>query len=309
MNTVYNEEESKKARIFQREKRQELQLIIERCNKIDFEYVKVPNERGKQAVFGSSKSRQNYFFAEDKTVNSFMRRCFKENFPDPVSYVKDVNKAEDEQTVNVKEQKLNAIFASKVPRFQEVLAMDASQGYRRKKKVQEVHETVKPIKAAFCSSSPRNLMITRDIIVDDIPSCSYIPYDSNKKFENINYSFGGKILILKAYDIVCSPKNIDSKCSVCECEPKNVYWKSSKTRSVLCRKCYNDKIFNIKNKSRGVVEKFKSLQIVERDFKKKRHCHFYHQHSGTRAAVLLLTPKEFMKRKQKENFLNTYMKY
>ena len=307
MNTVYNEEESKRARIFQREKRQELQLIIERCNKIDFEYVKVPNERGNQAVFGSSKSRQNYFFAEDKTVNSFMRRCFKENFPEPASYFKDDKKFDDEQIQNDKEQKLNAIFASKVPRFQDILAMDASQGYRRKKKVKEIQQTEKPTKAPFNSSSPRNLMITRDIVVDDIPSCSYIPFDSNKKYENIKYSFGGKILILNAYDIVCSPKNIDSKCSVCECEPKNVYWK--KSRSILCRKCYNDKIFNIKNKSRGVVEKFKSLQIVERDYKKKRHCHFFHQHSGTRAAVLLLTQKEFLKRKQKENFLNTFMKY
>lgn len=309
MNTVYNEEESKKARIFQREKRQELQLIIERCNKIDFEYVKVPYERGNQAVFGSSKSRENYLFAEDKTVNSFMRRCFKENFPEPVSYFKDDKKADDEQIVIVKEQKPNAIFASKVPRFQENLVMDASQGYRRKKKVQDVQQTEAAIKVPFCSSCPRNLMITRDIVVDDIPSCSYIPFDSNKKYDNIKYSFGGQILILKAYEIVCSPKNVDSKCSVCECEPKNVYWKNSKSRSVLCRKCYNDKIFNIKNKSRGVVEKFKSLQIVERDYKKKRHCHFYHQHSGTRAAVLLLTQKEFLKRKQRENFLNTFMKY
>lgn len=309
MNTVYNEEESKNARIFQREKRQELQLIIERCNKIDFEYVKVPNERGNQAVFGSSKSRQNYFFAENKTVNSYMRRCFKENFPEPVSFFKDDRKADEEQTENEKKLKLSAIFASKVPRFQDVLTMDASQGYRRKKKVQDIQQTEKPTKAPFCSSSPRNLMITRDIVVEDIPLCHFLPHDSNKKFENVKHSFGGKILILKAYDIVCSPKNIDSKCSVCECEAKNVYWKSSKSRSVLCRKCYKDKIFNIKNKSRGVVEKFKNLQIVERDYKKKRHCNFFHQHSGTRAAVLLLTQKEFLKRTQRENFLNTFMKF
>lgn len=309
MNTVYNEEESKRARIFQREKRQELQLIIERCNKIDFEYVKVPNKRGNQAVFGSSKSRKNYFFAEDKTVNSFMRRCFKENFPEPIPFFKDDRKSDNDQTENKKKMKLNAIFASKVPRFQDILAMDVSQGYRRKKKVQDIQQTGNLTRVPFCSSNPRNLKITRDIVVDDIPSYSFNSYVFKKNFENVKYSFGGKILILKAYDIVCSANNTDSKCSVCECEIKNVYWKSSKSRSVLCRKCYNNKIFNIKNKSRGVVERFKSLQIVERDYKKKRHCNFFHQHSGTKAAVLLLTQKEFLKRKQKENFLNTFMKY
>jgi hypothetical protein len=42
---MFDEEESKKFRILQREKRQELQLIIERCNEVDFDYVCVPSIR------------------------------------------------------------------------------------------------------------------------------------------------------------------------------------------------------------------------------------------------------------------------
>lgn len=42
---MFDEEDSKKLRIFQREKRQELQLIIERCLEVNFEYVCVPSIR------------------------------------------------------------------------------------------------------------------------------------------------------------------------------------------------------------------------------------------------------------------------
>jgi hypothetical protein len=51
---MFDEEESKKLRIFQREKRQELQLIIERCNEVNFQYVCLPTTRsGKYLIFDS----------------------------------------------------------------------------------------------------------------------------------------------------------------------------------------------------------------------------------------------------------------
>lgn len=306
MNNAYNEEESRRARIFQREKRQELQLIIDRCNQIDFDYVKVPSERTDNVVFGSSKPRKIHFFAEDKSVNSFMRRCFKEHFPERIEYVKDQKKSSDEQ-LNVVEQKPHAVFASKVPRFQEILSMDSSQIYRRRKKGLDVAKVEKINYAPFGSGCQRILMHTRDINLAVVPTCSYVP--SKKISPNIHYSFGGKITIDKAYDLICSPKVVDPKCVECECEPKNVYWKSSKTHKVLCRACYNKKLFDIKNKSRGVVDKYKILQSFQRDYKKKRLCNFFHQHNGTRAAVLLLTRREYARQKQKENFLNTIMKY
>lgn len=309
MNNVYNEEESKRARIFQREKRQELQLIIERCNQIQFEYVKVPSERTDNYVFGSSKPRRIYFFTEDKTVNSFMRRCFKEEFPERQEYITKEKKLTDDQTKTEIEIRPNAIFASKVPRFQENLLVLDSQVYRRKKKVQETQSVPKVNTAPFGSSCPKKLMVTRDIKITEVPMCSFIPRDSYKKCENIQYSFGGKVSFLKTYDIVCSPKILDSKCNECEGEPKNIYWKNIKTHAVLCRPCYNIKLFEIKNKSRGIVERHKKLEIFQHDFRKKRHCSFFHQHSGTKAAISILSKKDFSRQRKKENFLNTFMKY
>lgn len=103
--------------------------------------------------------------------------------------------------------------------------------------------------------------------------------------------------------------NLDVKCESCEEVPKNVYWKNQNTLVVLCRACYNQRIIDIKKKTRGIVEKLRTLQATENDFEKKRYCDFCHEHNKTTAAVRLLDPKEFKKRIHQENFLNTLFKY
>lgn len=292
-----NEEESKKKRIFQREKRQELQLIIERCNEIPFSYVKVPSLRHDNVVFGSSKPRSIHFFAENKTVNSFMRRCFKEHFSEP-SHVLSSNVKKSGETSEQAEQKLTHPFASKVPRFQEIIAMDSSQVYRRKKKVQEQTVTARVRHSAFglAMNGSRELMITRDIKNDQIPLGSYV---EKKERKNNNFP--------PAYEIVCS--TIDEKCDKCEDKISNVYWKNSRNNSILCRYCYNAKILQIKNKSKSAIERYRNLEIMEKNYKKKRNCSFVHEHNNTKAHVYTLTAKEFKKRMQRENFLNSVLNY
>jgi hypothetical protein len=120
------EEDSKKARIFQREKRQELQLIIERCNQIQFEYICKPQatikpleKNDKIIVFGSSTPRKINLFANDKSVNSYCRRFFKEHYanlyeePHPLVRNRE-NEAKNNSTVP---------FSSKVPRFLTLLSI------------------------------------------------------------------------------------------------------------------------------------------------------------------------------------------
>ncbi|KAG5681116.1 hypothetical protein PVAND_010576 [Polypedilum vanderplanki] len=295
------EEESKKNRVFQREKRLELQLIIEQCNKISFEYVKVPSERHDNVVFGSSKPRSIHFFADDKSVNSFMRRNFKEHFPEPSHIVTQTKKLYVDENIE-KEHKLSYPFSSKVPRFQEIISIDSSQVYRRKKRTQEsTQHTIRPIFSAFgiSLSSKRSFMITGDKKKNpEVPLSSYIE-SKNKPICNIP----------PAYDIICSSKNIDSQCDMCENEIKNVYWKNSKIHSILCRSCYNDQLLKIKNKSKSANERFRKLDIMEKEYKKKRNCSFFHNHNGTKAHIYILSPKEFKKRRQREDLLNTILKY
>lgn len=301
------EEESKKARIFQREKRQELQLIIERCNKIPFEYVCKPLERDVNIVFGTSIPRKIHLFASDKSVNSYARRCFHEHFPESSRAFQEAKKHDHEQNEAVENPTFP--FSSKVLRFQDFSTMDSSQGYRRKKKVQEIPVNVKVQQSAFGTSSKRDLMITRKLHDPNIPGPgSTIPFIITKK-QIVHHSFGGSTSRQPAYEIVCSPKNLDAKCHQCEGEVKNVYWKNPKTQIVYCRRCYNSKVLEIKNKSKGVLEKLRKLNVMENDFRKMRHCEFIHEHNNTKAKILLFSPKEIQKRINRENFLTSRFNY
>lgn len=297
------EEESKKARIFQREKRQELQLIIERCNKIPFDYVCKPLERNDNIVFGSSIARKIHLFASDKSVNSYVRRNFNEHFPESVRALQEVKNHE----VNGSEENPSFPFSSKVSRFQDFTALDASQGYRRKKKIQEVPSNVKNSSSAFGTATDRKFLMTRNITDLSIPG-PITPFIISKK-QIVHHSFGGATHRQPAYEIVCSPKNLDSKCSQCEGEVKNVYWKNHKTLAVYCRKCYNGRVLEIKNKTKGVLDKFRKLNVMENDFRKMRHCEFIHEHNNTKAKILHFSPKEIHKRLNRENYLSALFKY
>lgn len=141
-----------------------------------------------------------------------------------------------------------------------------------------------------------------------MPSVGVYNLDKPKKNSKL-HSFGGDIQIKPAFEIICGPLNLDAKCESCEETPKNVYWKSRKTHVVLCRPCYNFRVFEIKIKTRGIIEKMRKLEVMEKDFETKRYCDFYHEHNKTSAAVRLLSPKDFHNRINQENFLNTLFKY
>lgn len=188
-------------------------------------------------------------------------------------------------------------------------AIDSSGGYRRKKKKTRADRAVnKKVFSAFGTSSKRNLMVTKDPINEEFPGVGVYSLDKPKK--NFKFhSFGGDIKFEPAFEIVCAPINLDTKCEKCEEMPKNVYWKNKKTLTVLCRSCYNKKVLDIKKKPSGIIEKLRQLEAVENDFEKKRYCDFYHEHNQTSAAIRLLAPKTFHQRIHKENFLNTLFKY
>lgn len=304
---MFDEEESKRLRIFQREKRQELQLIIERCNEVEFDYVCLPSIRSDcDLCFGSKNRRVIHMFADDKSVNSYIRKCFKENFPESVRAVEPKKVEGEEKEEIVVEIKPTFTFASRVPRFLDI-AIDSTGVYRRKKKTREASATVKKIYSAFGVSGDRKFLVTRNPVTSNTPGVGVYNVDKPRK-DHKAHSFGGDITIKPAFGVICTPVNFD-KCEKCELEPKNVYWKNRKTQSVLCRTCYNRKLFQVKTKTRGIVERFRKLEAIEAEYEKKRYCDFYHEHNKTTAAIRLLSMKEFHKRIHQENYLNTLFKY
>lgn len=306
---MFDEEDSKKARIFQREKRHELQLIIDRCNSIAFEYVCLPKTRSENDLcFGSTRPRTTDFYSDSKSLNSYMRRCLKEFFPEQHQKVEKEKKSDDEGQIEEIGTRPSGPFASKVPRFQEI-AID-STGVRRRRKTKESSTVAVSLHSAFGSSNRRDCIITRPQTINpNSPGVGLYNIINKQKQLNCHHSFGGDVKIESAYQIVCGPVNLDNKCHFCEDEPKNVYWKNRKTGEVLCRSCYNQTIFNIRNKSRGVIERFRKMHMMENDFGKKRYCDFYHNHNKTTAAIRLMTPKEFHKRIEHENHLSTLFNY
>lgn len=72
---MIDEEESKRLRIYNREKRLELQLIIERCNEVDFEYVCLPNVRNESDLCFGSRHPRKLVLMCGKDVDSFMAQA------------------------------------------------------------------------------------------------------------------------------------------------------------------------------------------------------------------------------------------
>ncbi|CAO1403715.1 unnamed protein product [Diamesa serratosioi] len=312
---MFDEEESKKARIFQREKRQELQLIIERCNENGFDYVCVPRTRNvdKDFCFGSNRSRKIHIIAADKEMNSFMRRVSKEFFSEPVCFLEEKKSEEDVETKKIIDLKLTGPFASRVPRFQDV--PDVSGAYRRNKKVTTSQPTVRKIGSAFGSSTKRLCLLAK------VPTFNlYTPgagtYNIMKPKQNFyNHSFGGVIRLKSAYQIICNPINMYNKCHSCGNEPKNIFWKRIKSTEmmdsvdVLCRACFKAEQNDIKLKSKSVLEKNKKIKNINDEYEKTRYCDFYHHHNRTTAAVRILTPKQLTFQLHRENYLNTFFYY
>lgn len=213
---MFDEEESKKLRIFQRHERQELQLIIERCNEVAFEYVCVPSIRDdKDFCFGSKTPRKIHLFADDKTLNSYMRKCFNEHFTE--REVPEVKISDDEVKEEEAEVKPTHIFASRVPRFNDI-TIDSTGVYRRRRKTRQAQEAVTKIFSAFGSSSERNTLLSKNPAISLTPGVG--AYNIIKPKKNFfSHSFGGEISIRPAFDIVCtfgksSIMEFESTCSL-----------------------------------------------------------------------------------------------
>jgi hypothetical protein len=235
-----------------------------------------------------------------------MRKNFKEVFPEPTIPLEQ-KKSDENLKLPEAEIRPTHPFASKVPRFQQDV-IDSTGVYRRKKKTRALPIVVKKIFSAFGSSNERDLLVTKKPNLEVFPGVGV--YNIDKPSKNFKlHSFGGDIKYKPAFEIVCMPINLDVKCDACEEIPKNVYWKCWRSHAIFCRSCYNQRVFDVKKKTRGIVEKFKSLQTIENDFERKRYCDFYHEHNKTTAAIRLLSPKEFRKRMNQENYLSTLFSY
>jgi hypothetical protein len=251
------EENSKKLREFQREKRQELQLIISRCNEIGFNYICVPKEKSK-LCFGTTRERTCPIIpVKGSTMNSFMRKVTKEFFTEP-EYLSLPQKASEEDQAAAKEKfKPSYIFLSKVPRFQDP-PMTAS-GRRRRRKIEKKLSIQELQKICFGASKDRDYLLEKvpNPNVNDIPGVGTYNSKSGTERALKAHSFGGKITILYKIQIFCNPIN-NEICCACKTLPLNIYWKNG--NRTLCEDCLSKEITEVKRKSKTNLERLRKLE-------------------------------------------------
>lgn len=210
------------------------------------------------------------------------------------------------ETTEAAELKLTFPFSSKVPRFPPDI-IDSTGVYRLKKRTRRVEETKPKLISPFGSSLPRNCIITRDKVDRSNPGPGV--YNPNKPAESFYQSnFGGKRIIQRAYEVICSPKSNELKCDLCEEEPKNIYWQNMKNQSILCRACYKSRLVELQ-RTRGVVDRLRKLSSMSTNYKKFRSCDFFHDHQNSTAAIRLLSPRTLRRRINEENLLSTKFMY
>lgn len=244
----------------------------------------------------------------EKGVDSFMRRTLMELHPEskftlePETYKRPTTGHEE-----VNEEKLTFPFSSKVPRFPPDI-IDSTGVYRQRKRGKKHEDLKSKILSAFGSSIPRSCLITKDKVNLQNPGPGvYNPHKPEKVYYTSD--FGGKRVIQKAYEIVCSAKNSDTKCDLCEEYLRNVYWKNIKNQSIFCRSCYKTQCFEIQSKVRGVMDRLRKSSLMSQNYKKFRSCEFYHDHQKSTAAIRLLSPKTLRRRMNEENLLSTKFMY
>lgn len=253
------EEESKKARAFQREKRQELQLILSRCNEIGFNYICVPKEKA-ALCFGSAQPRKIPLVPlKTSDMNSFMRKVTKEYFPEPESVALQKKNTIDEDSSNPT-VKPSYIFASKVVRFQETPII--STGRKRRKKIERKTIPIEPQKISFGASKSRDYALSKSVNykLDILPGIGMY-HKSNYSNENslTQQSFGGKVKIKQSINIICSIYN-NENCNGCEAIPKNIYWRHIKTNRILCRDCMSNELKTVKKNAQSYLERLRKLE-------------------------------------------------
>ncbi|XP_050094889.1 uncharacterized protein LOC126577370 [Anopheles aquasalis] len=122
-----------------------------------------------------------------------------------------------------------------------------------------------------------------------------------------SHSFGGTIKITPATRTFCKPDNFD-RCQRCDERPEVDYWKNLRTERCLCRRCMVREL----NEARpgAVAMKQKTAQKKQLDalkeFKRVRHCSYYHRHDKTNAAIQFVSNKQLKRKFRLENYLSAF---
>uniref|UniRef100_A0A182QNP5 Uncharacterized protein n=1 Tax=Anopheles farauti TaxID=69004 RepID=A0A182QNP5_9DIPT len=118
------------------------------------------------------------------------------------------------------------------------------------------------------------------------------------------HSFGGVIKIMPAARTICKTENFD-RCQRCDERPEVDYWKNLRTERCLCRRCMVKELEDARSCSQSKFEQTKRTDALK-EYKRVRHCAYYHRHDKTSAAIQFISNKQLKRKFRLENYLSMY---
>ncbi|XP_053685679.1 uncharacterized protein LOC128735212 [Sabethes cyaneus] len=282
-------------RLLEREGRKEYQLILSRCNEFGFEYV-VNRPPQARICFGSTIEREAVPL-QGPAKSPIMRRTMSEPSGEnlaPGSYNITYYDGASHPILKSSAYRTRGhgplSFSTARFKYDEVSHSPGMGEYDPNKA-----PPVKPAKKPFGASVPR----WREIAYPAVPGPG--TYTAKNRRNIRTHSFGGKIKIIPATCTVCKTENFD-KCHGCNGTPEVDYWKHFKTDRSLCRRCMEKEIDDTKYRSKTKSVMFQRLAKL-REYKRIRHCSFYHKHDKTTAAIQFVSNRDLKRKFRVENYL------
>ncbi|XP_035896745.1 uncharacterized protein LOC118505281 isoform X1 [Anopheles stephensi] len=119
-----------------------------------------------------------------------------------------------------------------------------------------------------------------------------------------SHSFGGTIKIMPAARTICRTDNFD-RCQRCDERPEVDYWKNLRTERCLCRRCMVKELEEARCHSKSKSDQKKRAETLQ-EYKRVRHCAYYHRHDKTSAAIQFISNKQLKRKFRLENYLSMF---
>ncbi|XP_037907362.1 uncharacterized protein LOC119649329 [Hermetia illucens] len=128
-------------------------------------------------------------------------------------------------------------------------------------------------------------------------------YNFRKRNITVDEGFGKHRLNYSAVRTICTPIN-HARCCICEEMPLGDYWRHWTNEQDMCRPCMV-KERRTANMSKPKSKKMKRLAELDK-FIRVRYCDYYHEHSGTKAAIKFLSNHHLKMKFRCEDYLNMF---
>uniref|UniRef100_A0A182P5F1 Uncharacterized protein n=1 Tax=Anopheles epiroticus TaxID=199890 RepID=A0A182P5F1_9DIPT len=288
------------SRLLLREARKEYQLILGRCNDFGFEYV-IQRPPQARICFGSSIERETVPL-RGPAVSALMRRrqpeLLGENLaPGSHNIGYDAGTPENHPALRkrVSRKGYGPLAAACVRfNFEEVSNSPGVGDYDLVKKQSKAKQMAKP----FGSGTDER---TKDRSLAYPGVGTYI-FKTRKDIRN--HSFGGTIKIMPAARTLCKTENFD-RCQRCDERPEVDYWKNLRTDRSLCRRCMVKELEDARTCSKHKSDQNKRMDALK-EYKRVRHCAYYHRHDKTSAAIQFISNKQLKRKFRLENYLSMF---